>query len=40
MIFYFDPRLFMETLSMMVATVPLVVPVMLSLGFDPSGSAS
>ena len=34
-IFYFILGMFMETLSMMVATVPLVMPVVMSLGFDP-----
>ena len=34
-IFYFVLGMFMETLSMMVATVPLVMPVVLSLGLDP-----
>ncbi len=34
-IFYFILGMFMETLSMMVATVPLVMPVVLSLGMDP-----
>jgi tripartite ATP-independent transporter DctM subunit len=34
-IFYFILGMFMETLSMMVATVPLVMPVVLSLGLDP-----
>jgi tripartite ATP-independent transporter DctM subunit len=34
-IFYFILGMFMETLSMMVATVPLVMPVVISLGLDP-----
>jgi C4-dicarboxylate transporter, DctM subunit len=31
--------MFMETLSMMVATVPIIAPIMFKSGFDPSGSA-
>jgi tripartite ATP-independent transporter DctM subunit len=34
-VFYFVLGMFMETLSMMVATVPLVMPVVVSLGLDP-----
>jgi len=34
-IFYFILGMFMETLSMMVATVPLVMPIVLSMGVDP-----
>jgi C4-dicarboxylate transporter DctM subunit len=34
-IFYFILGMFMETLSMMVATVPLVMPIVLHLGVDP-----
>jgi tripartite ATP-independent transporter DctM subunit len=34
-VFYFILGMFMETLSMMVATVPLVMPVVISLGLDP-----
>jgi tripartite ATP-independent transporter DctM subunit len=34
-VFYFILGMFMETLSMMVATVPLVMPVVLHLGLDP-----
>ncbi len=33
--FYFILGMFMETLSMMVATVPLVMPIVLHLGVDP-----
>jgi tripartite ATP-independent transporter DctM subunit len=33
--FYVVLGMFMETLSMMVATVPIVTPVIVSLGFDP-----
>lgn len=33
--FYFVLGMFMETLSMMVATVPLVMPIVVSLGLDP-----
>ena len=34
-IFYLILGMFMETLSMMIATVPIVTPVVLALGFDP-----
>ncbi|MGQ0663314.1 MAG: TRAP transporter large permease [Pseudomonadota bacterium] len=34
-VFYVGLGMFMETLSMMVATVPIIVPVMVSLGYDP-----
>ena len=34
-IFYVILGMFMETLSMMVATVPIITPVIVSLGFDP-----
>src|SRR5262249_3723796 len=34
-IFYFILGMFMETLSMMVATVPIIAPVMFKAGFDP-----
>lgn len=34
-IFYFILGMFMETLSMMVATVPLIMPIVLHLGVDP-----
>lgn len=34
-VFYFILGMFMETLSMMVATVPIIAPVMFSAGFDP-----
>ena len=34
-IFYLVLGMFMETLSMMVATVPIITPVVISLGFDP-----
>lgn len=34
-VFYVILGCFMETLSMMVATVPIITPVMVSLGFDP-----
>jgi len=33
--FYFVLGMFMETLSMMVATVPIITPVVTMLGFDP-----
>ncbi|NMG36689.1 TRAP transporter large permease subunit [Azoarcus sp. TTM-91] len=33
--FYFVLGMFMETLSMMVATVPIIAPVVVALGFDP-----
>ncbi len=34
-VFYVVLGMFMETLSMMVATVPIITPVIVSLGFDP-----
>ena len=34
-LFYLVLGMFMETLSMMVATVPIITPVIVSLGFDP-----
>jgi TRAP-type C4-dicarboxylate transport system permease large subunit len=34
-VFYVVLGCFMETLSMMVATVPIITPVMVGLGFDP-----
>lgn len=34
-LFYIVLGMFMETLSMMVATVPIVTPVMIAAGFDP-----
>ena len=34
-LFYFVLGMFMETLSMMVATVPIIAPIMISAGFDP-----
>lgn len=34
-VFYVILGMFMETLSMMVATVPIITPVVISLGFDP-----
>ena len=34
-IFYIVLGCFMETLSMMIATVPVVTPIVVSLGFDP-----
>ena len=34
-IFYFILGCFMETLSMMVATVPIIAPIMFKAGFDP-----
>ena len=33
--FYFILGMFMETLSMMVATVPIIAPIMFKAGFDP-----
>lgn len=33
--FYLVLGMFMETLSMMVATIPIIVPVIIGLGFDP-----
>ena len=33
--FYFVLGMFMETLSMMVATVPIIAPIMTAAGFDP-----
>jgi C4-dicarboxylate transporter, DctM subunit len=34
-VFYFILGMFMETLSMMVATVPIIAPIMFKAGFDP-----
>ena len=34
-IFYFILGMFMETLSMMVATVPIIAPIMIKAGYDP-----
>lgn len=34
-VFYFVLGMFMETLSMMVATVPIIAPIMTAAGFDP-----
>ncbi len=34
-IFYFILGMVMDTLSMMLATVPIIAPVIISLGFDP-----
>ncbi len=34
-IFYVILGMFMETLSMMVATVPIITPIMVKAGFDP-----
>src|SRR5438876_10707353 len=34
-IFYFILGMFMETLSMMVATVPIIAPIMFNAGYDP-----
>ena len=34
-LFYLVLGMFMETLSMMIATVPLITPVIIGLGFDP-----
>ena len=34
-VFYVILGMFMETLSMMVATIPIITPVVVSLGFDP-----
>jgi tripartite ATP-independent transporter DctM subunit len=34
-VFYFVLGCFMETLSMMVATVPIIAPIMINAGFDP-----
>ena len=34
-IFYFVLGMFMETLSMMVATVPIIAPIMIKAGYDP-----
>ena len=33
--FYLVLGMFMETLSMMIATIPIITPVILALGFDP-----
>ncbi len=34
-VFYLILGMFMETLSMMVATVPIIAPIMFKAGFDP-----
>jgi TRAP-type C4-dicarboxylate transport system permease large subunit len=34
-VFYLVLGCFMETLSMMITTIPIVAPVMVGLGFDP-----
>ena len=34
-LFYFILGMFMETLSMMVATVPIIAPIMFKAGYDP-----
>ena len=34
-VFYLVLGMFMETLAMMIATVPIITPVVLALGFDP-----
>ena len=34
-VFYLILGMFMETLAMMIATVPIITPVVLALGFDP-----
>jgi tripartite ATP-independent transporter DctM subunit len=34
-VFYFILGMFMETLSMMVATVPIIAPIMFKAGYDP-----
>ena len=34
-LFYLILGMFMETLSMMVATVPIITPLIIALGFDP-----
>jgi len=34
-VFYFILGMFMETLSMMVATVPIISPIMFKAGYDP-----
>lgn len=34
-VFYLVLGCFMETLSMMITTIPIVAPVMMALGFDP-----
>jgi len=34
-VFYFILGMFMETLPMMVATVPIIAPIMFKVGFDP-----
>ena len=34
-LFYFILGMFMETLSMMVATVPIIAPIMIKAGYDP-----
>lgn len=39
-IFYVILGMFMETLSMMVATIPIVAPIVIGAGYTRSGSAS
>jgi len=34
-VFYLILGCFMETLSMMITTIPIVAPIMIALGFDP-----
>jgi TRAP-type C4-dicarboxylate transport system permease large subunit len=34
-VFYLILGMFMETLSMMVATVPIITPIMIKAGYDP-----
>ena len=34
-LFYFVLGMFMETLSMMVATVPIIAPIVINAGYDP-----
>ncbi|MCP6151361.1 TRAP transporter large permease subunit, partial [Klebsiella pneumoniae] len=34
-VFYLVLGCFMETLSMMITTIPIVAPIMLQLGYDP-----
>ena len=34
-VFYLVLGCFMETLSMMITTIPIVAPIMIALGFDP-----
>ena len=37
--FYMVLGCFLETLSMMVGTIPVVFPIVVAMGIDPSGSA-